>query len=98
MCIHVCMQESQVESENATESTNNWHLKFEIPKFLSCNESVRKSIKTGIVSSKARRDIIQTLRTLIVQKTKFPNSVQYVTVSRKLIAKYPKVTWTLSLT
>ena len=64
---------------------------FEIPEFLSYNESVRKSIKTGIVSSKARRDIIQTLRTLIVQKTKFPNSVQYVTVSRKLIAKYPKL-------
>lgn len=68
-----------------------WHLTFEIPDFHTYSETVRQSIETGIISSKARRDIIQTLRTLILQHTRYMTPEQYVTVSRKLIAKYPKL-------
>jgi len=53
--------------------------------------SVQKAIETGIIASKARKEIVQVLRTLILSYTKYPTSEQYTTISRKLVEKFPKL-------
>ena len=45
---------------------SNWQLTFPIPEKEYFSGSVQASIKTGIVTSKARRNIIQTLRALMM--------------------------------
>ena len=44
-----------------------------------------------MVSSKARREIVQVLRTLISMHTLYPVSEQYIAVSQKLVTKYPNL-------
>ena len=52
---------------------------------------MREAVRTGVVSSRARREVIQVLRTYIIAHTITPSSEQYTTVCRKLIAKYLKL-------
>ena len=52
---------------------------------------MRDAVKTGVVSARARREVTQVLRTYIIPHTTIPNSEQYTTVCRRLIAKYPKL-------
>lgn len=66
-----------------------WHLTFEIPELGNFSSFVKEAVKSGIVSSHARREIIQVLRTYITANTVRPTSEQYTTVCRKLILKYP---------
>lgn len=56
---------------------------------------MRQSIQSGIITSKARREIVQTLRTIILQNTMYPTSEQYTAVCQKLIVKFPKLVDTL---
>ena len=65
------------------------HLSFEIPELCTFTNFVKEAVKTGIVSSRARTEIIQVLRTYITAKTVRPTSEQYTTVCRKLISKFP---------
>ena len=67
----------------------HWVSTFEIPDKHTFSGSVQKSLDTGVICSKARRDIIQILRTLILQFTRYPKPEEYNTVSMKLIEKYP---------
>lgn len=53
--------------------------------------TVQQAIETGVVVAKARQEIVQTLRTLMVQHTKYPTSEQYTNVCQKLIVKYSKL-------
>lgn len=62
-----------------------------IPEPCTFSGSVQTAVETGLISSKARRDIIQVLRTLILQHTRKPSSEQYTEVCRKLVEKYPKL-------
>ena len=49
----------------------NWHLSFQIPQKHTFSGVVQKAVETGVVCAKARRDIVQTLRTLILQHTRY---------------------------
>ena len=53
--------------------------------------TVQQAIETGIVVSKARQEIVQMLRTLMLQHTKYPTPEQYTNVCQKLVVKYPKL-------
>ena len=61
----------------------------------SCNQTLlgyhRNTHETGVVCAKARRDIVQTLHTLILQHTRYPSSEEYTSVSRKLVEQFPKL-------
>ena len=73
-------------------SVSDWHHKFTIPEQNRFSGSVQRAIETGIISSKARREIVQVLRTMITAHTAYPTSEQYITISQKLITKFPKLT------
>jgi len=74
------------------------HLTFTIPEVSTFSGFVKEAIKTGIVSSKVRREITQVLRTYMVAHTVYPTSEQYTTICRKLITKYPALRDTLGTT
>ena len=73
------------------EENTNWHATFEIPEVEVFSDIVQEAVRSGIVTSRARREIIQMLRTLILQYTKYMTSEQYVAVCQKLVTKYPKL-------
>ena len=58
---------------------------------MSFSSSVKQAIDTGVVSSKARSEVVRVLRTLVLQQTHIPNHVQYETVCEKLVVKYAKL-------
>jgi len=66
-----------------------WHLDFTVPELSTFSGFVKEAIKTGIVSSKARREITQILRMYIMAQTAYKKPEQYTTVYHKLITKYP---------
>ena len=70
---------------------SKWHLTFEIPERSSFSGCVQKAIDTGVVVARARRELIQVLRTLMLQHTKYPSSEQYNKVCEKLVTKFPKL-------
>ena len=72
-----------------TESS--WHLSFEIPDKSTFSGAVQKAIDTGVLCAKSRKDIVQTLRTLMLQHTRYPSSQEYTVVSQKLIQAFPKL-------
>ena len=55
------------------------------------HEYVQKAIETGVISSKARREVVQVLRTLISQYTKYPTFDQYTIICQKLVEKFPNL-------
>ena len=67
---------------------SKWHHTFQIPERETFSGCVQKSIDTGIVSTRARREIVQMLRTLMIQHTRYPTSEQYNTVCAKLVTKF----------
>ena len=69
----------------------DWHHNFTIPSLESFSGSVQRAVETGVISSKARREIVQVLRTMMIAHTVYPTSDQYVSVSQRLIAKFPKL-------
>ena len=74
---------------NVTPLTSDWLSTFVIPEHSTFSKFVHQAIDTGLVSSRARREIIQTLRTLVLQYTHRPTADQYNGVCLKLIQKYP---------
>ena len=77
-------------SSSAMTNDPQWHLTFKIPELLTFSSFVWDAVKTGVVSARARREIIQVLRTYITAHTIIPTSEQYTTVCRKLVAN-PKL-------
>ena len=76
----------------APNSTNvEWHLNFMIPPETSFTSCVQQAIKTGVITAKARREIISVLRTYVVSNKVYPTSDQYNTVCRKLVSKFPNL-------
>ena len=76
--------------EQISEPTE-WHLQFEIPELKSFSQHVRNAVDSGIVTGRARREIVQVLRTYMTAHTVYPTSEQYKTVSKKLITKFPSL-------
>lgn len=72
-------------------SSSEWHLGFSIPELRSFSQHVKDAVATGIVTGRARREIVQVLRTYMTAHTVYPTSEQYKTVCKKLISKYPKL-------
>lgn len=68
-----------------------WHTSFEVPDETKFSSSVQEAIQSGVIPTKARRELTQTLRTLMVQHTHQPTSEQYTTVCQKLVVKFPKL-------
>ena len=66
-------------------------MEFLIPELNTFSHHVQNAITTGIVTGKARREIIQVLCTYMTAHTIYPTSEQYKTVCSKLISKYPKL-------
>lgn len=69
----------------------NWHLTFEIPDGTTFSSKVQRAIADGIVVGRVRREVVQVLRTLMLQHTKYPSRDQYNTVCEKLLIKFPKL-------
>ena len=69
----------------------DWHLEFNIPELSTFSDHVKEAVRTGVVTARARREIVQVLRTYVTAHTLYPKSEQYNTVCSKLIQKYPKL-------
>ena len=78
-------------SGTSESQLSDWLQSFKIPERDSFSGSVQRAIDTGVVSSKARREIVQVLRTLISMHTLYPVSEEYIGVSQKLVTKYPNL-------
>ena len=78
-------------SGTSESQLSDWLQSFKIPERDSFTGSVQHAIDTGVVSSKARCEIVQVLRTLISMHTLYPVSEQYIAVSQKLVTKYPNL-------
>lgn len=70
---------------------SEWHLAFVIPELRTFSDHVKEAVATGVISSRARREIIQVLRTYMTAYTVKPKSEQYKTICKKLILKFPKL-------
>ena len=68
-----------------------WHHEFTIPEENTFSGSAQRAFTTGVITSKAKREIIQVLRTMMIAHTVYPTSEQYTYVSQLLISKYPKL-------
>lgn len=78
-------------SATSDSASTNWHLHFKIPDLNSFSGCVQQAVSTGVVTGKARREVVQVLRTYITAHTIVPTSEQYVAVCQKLITKFPKL-------
>ena len=68
-----------------------WHHTFTIPEKRTFSGCVQTAIESGVISAKARHEIVQTLRTYILQYTRYPTSEEYTAVCQKLILTYPNI-------
>ena len=50
-----------------------------------------QAIETGVITSKARRDMVTVLRTLMLQHTTMPDSIHYNAVCEALVTKFPNL-------
>ena len=75
-------------TERSSNSNAEWHTSFTTPEFKNFLHFVQRAVATGLVTGRARREIVLVLRTFISAHTMFPKSEQYTTVCRKLISKY----------
>ena len=62
-----------------------------IPDKCTYSGSIQKAIETGVVTSKARRDMITVLRTLMLQHTTMPDGIHYNAVCEALVTKFPNL-------
>jgi len=58
-------------------SSTDWHIGFTIPDLHSFSQHVKDAVKTGVITARARR---QVLRTYMTSHTTRPTSEQYNTV------------------
>ena len=75
----------------ALPNQRDWHLQFSIPELSTFSDHVKEAISSGLTTYRARREIIQVLRTYITAHTLFPKSEAYNAVCQKLVQKYPKL-------
>jgi len=71
------------------QECDDWHINFTIPELSTFSHHVQNAITTGIVTGRARREIVQVLRTYITAHTSYPTPEQYQRICRMLVLKYP---------
>lgn len=79
------------DGDDATLDTSDWHVKFLIPDLRSFSHHVKDTVTTGLITARARKEIIQVLRTYMTAYTVRPTPEEYTTVCRKLVEKYPSL-------
>lgn len=84
-------QQSSYSISVTETSQAEWHLNFVIPEIRTFSQFVTEAVDTGIVTARARREVIQVLRTYMTAHTVYPTSEQYKTVCSKLVAKFPSL-------
>ena len=82
-----CLTPQTLENSEPTD----WQLQFAIPELKSFSQHVKSAVDTGIATGRARREIIQVLRTYMTAHTVYPMSEQYKAVCKKLITKFPSL-------
>lgn len=85
------IQSAELNKGTDTGKSSKWHLTFVIPDKRTYSGSVQKAIETGVVTSKARRDMVTVLRTLMLQHTTMPDSIHYNAVCEALVTKFPNL-------
>ena len=85
------IQNAELNKGPDTGKSSKWHLTFVIPDKRTYSGSVQKAIETGVVTSKARRDMVTVLRTLMLQHTTLPDSIHYNAVCEALVTKFPNL-------
>ena len=85
------VQNAELNKGPVTGKSSKWHLTFVIPDKCTYSGSVQKAIETGVVTSKARRDMVTVLRTLMLQHTTRPDSIHYNAVCEALVTKFPNL-------
>lgn len=73
------------------QETGLWLRTFSIPEKASFSGVVQQAIESGLISSRARRELVQILRTLITRHTVKPIGKEYNGVCQKLVSKFPKL-------
>lgn len=76
---------------DAAIDSSDWHIRFSIPDLRSFSHHVKDAVTTGVLTARARKEIIQVLRTYVTAYTIRPTSEQYTTVCRKLVERYPSL-------
>jgi len=61
----------------------NWHINFSIPEFNTFSDHVKEAISTGVVTGKAKREIIQVLKTYMTAYTHYLKPEAYNAVCQK---------------
>lgn len=89
--IAVDTQTANISTVEADNPNPDWHLNFAIPDLRTFSASVRDAVRTGVIEGRARREIIQVLRTYVTAHTVNPTSKQYKAVCRALVTKYPNL-------
>lgn len=79
--------ETQITPPSKTTLSSSWLESFEIPTEFS--HRTKESIRTGVVTKRARCEIIAALATRILQSTRYPTPNVYQTICTKLIRKFP---------
>lgn len=72
-----------------SSSESEWHIDFSIPELNNFSQHVKDAVNSGVVTLRARREIVQVLRTYMTAFATRPKPEQYMTICRKLIEKYP---------
>ena len=85
------MPGSSSQPVDSAAKSPDWHLTFSIPDMGTFSKSVRMAISTGVITDKARKQIVQVLRTYITKYTLYPSPEQYTAVCQQLITKFPKL-------
>ena len=84
-------QQSSCSTSATGTSQAEWHLNFVIPELRTFSQFVTEAVNTGVVTARARREIVQVLRTYITAHTVYPSSEQYKMVCAKLVTKFPNL-------
>lgn len=69
----------------------NWHMNFPLPQKQTLGYSVCQAIETGVVTSAARRRLVDVMSRCILVHTMKPSPEQYNHVCFQLITKFPKL-------
>ena len=80
---------SQTPTGNEHLGLSTWLPSFEIPEKFS--RTTMEALTTGIVSKRARSEIVNVVAHKVLEHTERPTSEEYTTVSRMLINKHPKL-------
>lgn len=69
----------------------NWHLNFILPEKTTLGYSVSRAIETGVVTTTAKRRLVDVISRCILVHTMAPSKQQYNHVCQQLVDKFPNL-------